>query len=458
MIPIIIVCYNNHKYVENTLVQILKINPEYYNQIIIMDNLSTDAETIQFLRDKEDSVKVIYNDTNNGPRVNTSCNQHVYDKMPDKFILTDPDLEFNENLPSNFIEILSELSDKYNSHKIGFALRIDDFEDMFPSKTYAFCAILRLHQNIYEWESKFWTKKLPDENFELYEADIDTTFALVNKKISPGFHIRVAGNFMARHLPWYINKHDILNIDEKCKLYRSQSKISTISKTSWEYLKDMTHIKSESPNMIYFIVTTCLYKDFEIREKQYSIGINKLKKVIRSLNIENYKIIIVENNGFRATFLDKFDCDVQYTNNNLLPLKNGGHKELLDILDCINNFNINDNDFIVKMTGRYILEDDSSFMNIIKNLRVNPYDCVVKIGSYLNPVNYRINDCIIGLIGMKCSYIKQIEAPYETDNFCEPIEYKWAKAIHLIASKNTCIIQNKMGILMCPGSNFYFSI
>ena len=40
-IPIIIVCYNNWKYVLNTINQIKHINPIYYNNIQIMDNCST---------------------------------------------------------------------------------------------------------------------------------------------------------------------------------------------------------------------------------------------------------------------------------------------------------------------------------------------------------------------------------------------------------------------------------
>ena len=56
--------------------------------------------------------------------------------------------------------------------------------------------------------------------------------------------------------------------------------------------------------MLYFIVTTCLYDDSEIRHKQYKNGIGKLLQTIENLKIENYKIIIVENNGKRHTILD----------------------------------------------------------------------------------------------------------------------------------------------------------
>ena len=37
-IPILIISYNNYRYVDNTLKQIKKINENYYRNIIIIDN------------------------------------------------------------------------------------------------------------------------------------------------------------------------------------------------------------------------------------------------------------------------------------------------------------------------------------------------------------------------------------------------------------------------------------
>ena len=73
-----------------------------------MDNHSDCPETIKYL-DNLTKIKVIRNQTNNGPVVSNLHNRHVFDKLPEKYILTDPDLEFNPNLPSNFIELLSQL-------------------------------------------------------------------------------------------------------------------------------------------------------------------------------------------------------------------------------------------------------------------------------------------------------------------------------------------------------------
>ena len=196
--------------------------------------------------------------------------------------------------------------------------------------------------------------------------------------------------------------------------------------------------------MIHFLITTSIYNDCLTRKDQYIKSINKLKELINKNEIENYKIIIIENNGLRKTFLDDFGCIVYYTNNNLLNTNNKGIKELTDIFDCIKDYNINDNDFIVKITGRYTLQDDNEFLNVIKNLN---YDCVIKFGSFLQPDNNNKNDCITGLIGMRCYYLKMIEKPLEN----ECIEWKWAQIANLIDNDKIYKINN-LGLIMSPNA------
>jgi hypothetical protein len=210
MIPIIIISYNNYKYVENTVKQIAKLNEEYLSFIFIMDNCSTDEKTKEYL--KNCPHKVIYNKENSGPWVNSNVNADVYNQMPDEFILTDADLQFNEKLPKNFIEILSELSDKYKCSKIGFALDISDFDKMLKGSYFR-------GLTIYDWEKRFWNTKQDDKNYELYKADIDTTFCLLNKKNEKNnFSIRIAGDFLAKHIPWYV-ENPILDAKELDTLY-----------------------------------------------------------------------------------------------------------------------------------------------------------------------------------------------------------------------------------------------
>ena len=226
-IPIIIVCYNNHRYVNNTLTQMKQINSEYYHNITILNNSSHCPDTIEFLKSVD--VKVINND-NNGPWINHSTNAHIYNTLPDRFILTDPDLELNENMPSNFIEILAELSEKYQTQKIGMALSIADFEKMYDNVY--FNGI-----NIYQWEKQFWTNKIEDASYELYSAPIDTTFCLINKNHDTNLSIRVAGNFTAKHLPWY-KDNKIYNAYENYIANTKTTAISTISRLIVPYTEN----------------------------------------------------------------------------------------------------------------------------------------------------------------------------------------------------------------------------
>jgi FkbM family methyltransferase len=230
-VPIIIVCYNNYLYVKNTLEQLFEINNEYYKNIIIVNNNSTCLNTINFLKNID--VKVIDNYTNNGPWISSHNNKHIYDVLPNKFILTDPDLKFNENIPSNFIEILSNLSDKYETTRIGFALKIDDCEKFYKD-------IYNRGLSIYDWEKQFWINKIYDDNYELYNANIDTTFCLINKTNRDHNRvIRIAGNFTASHLPWYI-ENDVYNKYENYvnSIQTTGTGISTSSKLIITYTEN----------------------------------------------------------------------------------------------------------------------------------------------------------------------------------------------------------------------------
>lgn len=244
-IPIIIICYNNYLYVKNTLEQLLKINNECYKNIQILNNKSTCLDTINFLKNID--VTVINNLENNGPLISSNNNKHIYDILPNKFILTDPDLLLNENIPSDFIEILSNLSDKYGTSKIGFALNITDFEKFYKDTSY-FNGL-----SIYDYEKNFWINKIYDDNYELYDALIDTTFCLINKDnvAKNGREIRIAGNFTAKHLPWYV-ENDIYNIYENYINSVNSTRISKISKLIIPYTENK-YLKIYKNNELFLI-------------------------------------------------------------------------------------------------------------------------------------------------------------------------------------------------------------
>jgi len=189
--------------------------------------------------------------------------------------------------------------------------------------------------------------------------------------------------------------------------------------------------------MIYIIQTSSLIaKDFEKRQEQYTKGINSVIK--RYENNENIKIVIVENNGNRTTFLDNFGVPVLYTENNKYPTNNIGAKEILDVFACINYFGIQDEDFIVKFGARYHVVDDCPFFDQLdKNI---DYDCIAK------EINER--DYFTGLIGMRCKYVKQIKIPNG-----ENIELMWANVGKTLKNKLLIPI---IGMNICPNSHEFF--
>lgn len=199
-IPIVIISWNNYYFVKHFIDQIKHFN----NPIIVLDNNSNYQPLLDYYKD----IKLELNEKIDIRLLSENHGHMVYAKLshelPDIFILSDPDLELNPNMPSNFTDILLSISNKYQRYKVGLALSIEDSNEFIQCDQYSF------GKNIHDWESQFWSTRIDDSEYELYNADIDTTFCLINKKYNGGA-IRIAGNFTAKHLPWYDNyiKHNV---------------------------------------------------------------------------------------------------------------------------------------------------------------------------------------------------------------------------------------------------------
>jgi len=204
--------------------------------------------------------------------------------------------------------------------------------------------------------------------------------------------------------------------------------------------------------MIYFLVTCSLIDKHptpwiikipeEYRIQEYALGIETVLNI--SKHIQGSKVILIENNGPRKTFLDLYKgCEVFYTNNNTINTKNKGIKELKDIKDCIEHYGIEDDDFVIKLSGRYQIVDNSPFIQRLHNL-VN-VDCILRYGSFNVPSDTKVKDCITGLIGMRARYMKQIEKPHEND----PVEWKWAWVTYSMDDSRV-IAMKHLGLYMRP--------
>lgn len=215
-IPVIVVSYNNGVYVHNMCKQLNKLNIKP----VVIDNNSNDKKTLATLNglSERGNAFIAYSSYNFGHGVGFI--EPVYKLLPDIFAYTDPDLQLNDNLPKNFLDILAMLTDRYSTFKAGFALSLDINKPLKKTKFHSIHykpIFFEKNLSIREFESKYWKFKLDDDEFEIYTAPIDTTFAVYRKENYTGdFHhaIRVANNFSAIHLPWF-DDIDILDSNDK---------------------------------------------------------------------------------------------------------------------------------------------------------------------------------------------------------------------------------------------------
>ena len=199
-----------------------------------------------------------------------------------------------------------------------------------------------------------------------------------------------------------------------------------------------------------FIVTTCLTKTFwagdgepefiKKRRDEYQKGITRLQECVK--DIPNTRIVIVEGNGPRKTMLDDFGVEVLYTYNNSINIGNCnysintgnnsintgnnsinigkpgnyGLKEYLDIITAISHFNIPNDEMVIKITGRYLLQPNSPFIKVLKWMdepgNNDQFDCLIKYGRFTEDQEVEKNNhnyCVSGLIGLRCKYFKAMD-------------------------------------------------
>jgi hypothetical protein len=201
LIPIYIPVFNNPTYLNNFINQFEKIgNYEF----IIVDNNSTYPPMINLLHSLEKRCQIERLKANRGPHF-ILRDIDFYEKLPEHFCLSDPDVEINQDLPSNFMETLLNISHKYQIGKVGFSLEIpkeNELRDLHVSMDGQLWSTI-------DWEQQFWKDEIgkTDSGDNIYKTTLDTTFALYNKKyFDPNDRyrsLRVAGRFTAKHLGSY---------------------------------------------------------------------------------------------------------------------------------------------------------------------------------------------------------------------------------------------------------------
>ncbi len=187
--PIIINNYNRLGYLQK---QITWLENAGYHNIYIIDNCSTYEPLLAYY----DSLPyTIYKlDRNKGFRSIWETHLILNFEM-DYYVYTDPDILPSVNCPSDILSYMKNLLAKYtDAGKIGFSLAIDDLPDYYILK-----------DKVIAYEETYWKNKINDE---VYEALIDTTFALYRPYAKGDWQLkayRTAYPYTAHHLPWYEN-------------------------------------------------------------------------------------------------------------------------------------------------------------------------------------------------------------------------------------------------------------
>jgi hypothetical protein len=202
--------------------------------------------------------------------------------------------------------------------------------------------------------------------------------------------------------------------------------------------------------MIYLIITTSLIdkindKNNTRQKHRNATYLNSIRKTLSHLPLEIVPII-VENNGKRETILDSFPCKVHYTDNNKKDFYHKGVNELNDIHEVIDKYNIQDDDFIIKITGRYHVNSSEFFKRVIDNQ--SSYDAFIKFYNVCT-LKFLDNDLVLGLFAIRCNYLKL----FSYNDFSKSPEVEFSIFVRNTISTNRILKISNLGLTCCFADN-----
>ena len=237
-IPIVVICWNDLTYIKNMVEQL----KQFDHQIILLDNHSTFEPLFKYYKEikKElgSKIEIRLLKRNYGNTVYLRLKH----SLPKVYILTDPDLELNKNMPKNFAEIFLELSEKYKVYKVGSIIEKIKKDDLIDCPEYGFN----------------WTRPkvvIKNDNYKLYDDWVDTIFCLVNTNYQKNHlnlkhdymnstkpAIRIGGEFSVKHLPWYKNSLSKIQKDELYEYVKNAKSSTLVRKCIAPRLKRLNNI------------------------------------------------------------------------------------------------------------------------------------------------------------------------------------------------------------------------
>jgi hypothetical protein len=201
MIPVYIPTFNNPTYTNNFINQLERLN---LSMITVVDNASTYPPMVKLLHEISSKYELIRLNENRGPHL-LIRDLNYYEKLPNYFILSDPDIEISRNIPEDFVKTLIEISEEFKIGKVGLALAIPNEEELLEKFIY----MDGEKRSLIEWEEQFWENEVGKTSHgdSIFLTTLDTTFALYNKKyfnLEDRYKsLRIGGRYTSKHLGSY---------------------------------------------------------------------------------------------------------------------------------------------------------------------------------------------------------------------------------------------------------------
>ena len=195
--PIYLTNMNRLSTTKKMVEDLFRLNPKA--DITIIDNASTYPPLLKWYEEVKNDIKIERLDANHGPWVFFYGGIFQHCKQ-DYYAYSDADLELNPNMPPEWQEIMFDYHQRYGK-KCSLVLRTDDIED--PARK----AEIEAHYNL-------TTCFHPSDEKDVYTGVTDMHFSFDAKQSGYRYDsVRLAGDFMCRHIPWY-NNFDNLSEEE----------------------------------------------------------------------------------------------------------------------------------------------------------------------------------------------------------------------------------------------------
>jgi|SRR5579862_4787806 len=173
-------------------------------------------------------------------------------------------------------------------------------------------------------------------------------------------------------------------------------------------------------SQIHVIMTSAVIPhQYEWRKMEYLTGFNAIKSY-------GFNPWIIEATKVTSTFYDEISNQVLYPQTNDLSLRNKGVNETMSMRASLPYLPFEDDDIVIKLTGRYHLYS-REFIHIIE-ANANDYDAFVCWGKHFVTRGHVFTGCF----AMRWKYFKKIISEMNLENAERqmiPVEYLFAEFI-----------------------------